>query len=304
MTGEAGSVSGVRLRITEIFRSLQGEADTVGFPTVFVRLTGCPLRCQYCDTAYAFHGGEWWTSTQSSRGSASSARATSASPAASRWRRRAAAAAGARCAMPATRVSLETSGAHRIAGVDPRVVRVVDVKTPGSGRGAPQPATRSSRRCATHDQVKFVICDRADYEWSRALLAERWRSPRAARCCSRRATTSCRRASSPTGSWPTACRCASRCSCTRSSGATCRANERVRRRACAASRRRAALRRPRFGHGAGARARARLRVPRAVGGTTASATRPSWTPRRAWPRRSARRARVMRVDLAASAARR
>ena len=78
-----------RLKLTEIFHSLQGEADTAGMPTVFVRLTGCPLRCQYCDTAYAFHGGEWWElDADPGARRASSARATSASPAASRWRRR------------------------------------------------------------------------------------------------------------------------------------------------------------------------------------------------------------------------
>ena len=78
-----------RLKITEIFYSLQGEADTVGFPTVFVRLTGCPLRCQFCDTAYAFHGGEWRSHRRGAGdGRPNSRRATCASPAANRWRRR------------------------------------------------------------------------------------------------------------------------------------------------------------------------------------------------------------------------
>jgi 7-carboxy-7-deazaguanine synthase len=120
-----------RLKITEIFYSLQGEADTVGFPTVFVRLTGCPLRCQYCDTAYAFHGGEWQTLDQIlERVAAFQPRfvcVTGGEPLAQK-----------NCLPLLTRlcdanyrVSLETSGAMPLAGVDPRVNRVVDVKTPG-----------------------------------------------------------------------------------------------------------------------------------------------------------------------------
>ena len=77
------------LKLTEIFHSLQGEADTVGIPTVFVRLTGCPLRCQYCDTAYAFHGGEWWEQSAILERVGSYQRAMCVSPAASHWRRRA-----------------------------------------------------------------------------------------------------------------------------------------------------------------------------------------------------------------------
>src|SRR5687767_4571191 len=155
-----------RLKITEIFYSLQGEADTVGFPTVFVRLTGCPLRCQYCDTAYAFHGGEWMTLGQVlGRVAEFSPRyvcVTGGEPLAQK-----------NCLPLLTslcdanyQVSLETSGAMPLAGVDPRVIRVVDIKTPASGE------ERRNRYgdldlLRPEEQVKFVICDRADYEWSR-----------------------------------------------------------------------------------------------------------------------------------------
>ena len=128
-----------RLKITEIFYSLQGEADTAGVPTTFVRLTGCPLRCQYCDTAYAFHGGEWFESSKpfSSRVAELGARhvcVTGGEPLAQKnciELLRALCDAG-------YRVSLETSGAMSLQAVDPRVVMVVDVKTPESRRGIAQ----------------------------------------------------------------------------------------------------------------------------------------------------------------------
>jgi 7-carboxy-7-deazaguanine synthase len=160
-----------RLKITEIFRSLQGEGGAVGFPTVFVRLTGCPLRCQYCDTAYAFTGGQWMTldAILAEVGNLHAAHVcvTGGEPLAQ-----------PNC-LPLLvqlcdagyQVSLETSGAMPVADVDPRVARVVDVKTPASGevtrnRLDQLPLLRG------HDQIKFVICDRADYDWSRALLRE------------------------------------------------------------------------------------------------------------------------------------
>ena len=161
-----------RLKITEIFYSLQGEADTVGFPTVFVRLTGCPLRCQFCDTAYAFHGGEWRSLDEVlSRVGEYSPRyvcVTGGEPLAQK-----------NCLPLLTslcdanyRVSLETSGAMPLADVDPRAVRVVDVKTPGSGE------ERRNRYddlalLRPEEQIKFVICDRADYEWSRSQVESR-----------------------------------------------------------------------------------------------------------------------------------
>ena len=159
-----------RLKITEIFYSLQGEADTVGFPTVFVRLTGCPLRCQFCDTAYAFTGGEWRSVEQVLATVAGfSPRfvcVTGGEPLAQK-----------NCLPLLTRlcdedyrVSLETSGAMPLGDVDSRVIRVVDVKTPGSGE------ERRNRYddltlLRPEEQIKFVICDRADYEWSRDKLA-------------------------------------------------------------------------------------------------------------------------------------
>jgi 7-carboxy-7-deazaguanine synthase len=160
-----------RIRITEIFHSLQGEADTVGVPTVFVRLTGCPLRCQYCDTAYAFHGGEWWELPaileRVRQYDTRYVCVTGGEPLAQK---------GCTVLLEALceaglRVSLETSGAMPLAGVDPRVIKVVDVKTPGSGE---ENRNRYGElaRLTGHDLVKFVICDRNDYEWSRAKLRE------------------------------------------------------------------------------------------------------------------------------------
>jgi 7-carboxy-7-deazaguanine synthase len=158
-----------RLKITEIFHSLQGEADTAGVPTVFVRLTGCPLRCQYCDTTYAFHGGEWWEADAIvGRVREFATRyvcVTGGEPLAQKG-----------CTTLLTqlcdaglRVSLETSGAMELGGVDPRVIKVVDVKTPGSGEERRNRYGELSRLSA-HDLVKFVICDRSDYEWSREKL--------------------------------------------------------------------------------------------------------------------------------------
>lgn len=160
-----------RLRINEIFHSLQGEADSVGFRTVFVRLTGCPLRCRYCDTEYAFHAGEWHD-IDSILGTVGSFDAPHVCVT-----------GGEPLAQPncltllkrlcdaGHRVSLETSGAMDISGVDPRVVRVVDVKTPGSGE-APRNKTGNFPLLTDRDQVKFVICSREDYDWSKAYLQE------------------------------------------------------------------------------------------------------------------------------------
>ena len=164
-------MSASRLKITEIFHSLQGEADTAGFPTVFVRLTGCPLRCHYCDTAYAFHGGDWWEAEQIIARVREFATpyvcVTGGEPLAQKA-----------CLTLLTmlcdaglRVSLETSGAMALAGVDPRVVRVVDVKTPGSGEER-RNRYEELAGLRLQDLTKFVICDRSDYEWSRAKLGE------------------------------------------------------------------------------------------------------------------------------------
>jgi 7-carboxy-7-deazaguanine synthase len=160
-----------RLKITEIFYSLQGEADTAGIPTTFVRLTGCPLRCQYCDTAYAFHGGEWWElEAVLARVTELGARhvcVTGGEPLA----QKACIDLLRELAERGHRVSLETSGAMSLDAVDPRVVKVVDVKTPGSHEESRNRYDELAR-LDSKDLVKFVICDRADYEWSRAKIAE------------------------------------------------------------------------------------------------------------------------------------
>jgi 7-carboxy-7-deazaguanine synthase len=161
-----------RVKLTEIFLSIQGEADSVGWPTVFVRLTGCPLRCQYCDTQYAFHGGEWFTVPQVLE----RVRAfevphvcvTGGEPLAQK---------GCLPLLEALcdagcRVSLETSGALDIGAVDARVTRVVDIKTPGSGEVARNRLTNLDL-LRPSEQVKFVICDRQDFEWARDLVRQR-----------------------------------------------------------------------------------------------------------------------------------
>jgi len=160
-----------QLRITEIFHSLQGEARTVGIPTVFIRLTGCPLRCVYCDTEYAFSGGELFSIESIAAQVADYApryvTVTGGEPLAQK-----------NCLPLLTQlcdagyeVSLETGGAMSVSGVDPRVVKVLDLKTPASGEMA-RNDYGNIPLLAQHDQVKFVICDRADYEWARFKLDE------------------------------------------------------------------------------------------------------------------------------------
>jgi len=160
-----------RLKITEIFRSLQGEADTVGIPTVFVRLTGCPLRCQYCDTAYAFYGGEWRTLddivSKVRELDVTHVCVSGGEPLAQKN----CIPLLAKLCDEGYRVSLETSGAMSLESVDPRVVLVVDVKTPRSNEESRNRYDELSR-LQSKDLVKFVICDRSDYEWSRDKLRE------------------------------------------------------------------------------------------------------------------------------------
>jgi len=160
-----------RLRITEIFLSLQGESRSVGWPTVFVRLTGCPLRCGYCDTAYAFQGGEWWPLQgivdRVAEYGVRHVTVTGGEPLAQKN------------VLPLLNalndagheVSLETSGALDIAPVDPRTVIVMDIKTPGSGE-AERFHAANIEHLKPIDQVKFVLVDRADYDWAVARLAE------------------------------------------------------------------------------------------------------------------------------------
>lgn len=160
------------LKITEIFHSLQGEARDAGRPTVFIRLTGCPLRCTYCDSEYAFFGGDWMHFDEIletvARHGARHVCVTGGEPLAQK-----------RCLELLTRlcdagfdVSLETSGAIDVGAVDSRVSRVVDLKTPASGE---MDRNRWSNLdvLTPHDQLKFVICDRDDYDWAREQVRER-----------------------------------------------------------------------------------------------------------------------------------
>ncbi len=164
-----------RLRVTEIFHSLQGEARFTGLPTVFVRLTGCPLRCRYCDTPYAFSGGEMLgldeVLARVRRWPARHVTVTGGEPLAQK-------------ACPALLrhlcdagyvVSLETSGALDVSGVDERVVKVMDLKTPGSGEAA-RNRLANLEHLTAQDQIKFVICDEGDYAWMKDMLS-RYRLP-------------------------------------------------------------------------------------------------------------------------------
>ena len=161
-----------RLKITECFVSIQGEADAVGWPTLFIRLTGCPLRCVYCDTTYAFHGGEWRSLDELLQLARDSGVrricVTGGEPLAQKA-----------CFELLTRlcdvgfdVSLETSGAIDVAAVDPRVCRVVDVKSPDSGESR-RNRLENLDVLTGRDQLKFVLCSRADYDWARELLRAR-----------------------------------------------------------------------------------------------------------------------------------
>ncbi|EIL98686.1 7-carboxy-7-deazaguanine synthase [Rhodanobacter thiooxydans] len=167
----AAAVAG-RLRITEIFHSIQGEADAIGWRTVFVRLTGCPLRCVWCDTEYAFHGGNWHAIddilAEVATHGAKHVCVTGGEPLAQK-----------RCLILLRKlcdagyeVSLETSGALDVSAVDPRVHKVMDLKAPGSGESA-RNLWSNLDHLLPHDQVKIVIASRADYEWACAVLAER-----------------------------------------------------------------------------------------------------------------------------------
>lgn len=160
-----------RLKITEIFISLQGESTLVGEPTVFVRLTGCPLRCQYCDTAYAFHGGQWRelpSIVDEVRGyGVRHVCVTGGEPLA----QKACLPLLAALCDAGYVVSLETSGALDIAAVDPRVIRVVDLKTPDS-KEVERNRWENLALLQAHDQVKFVLCSREDYEWAKRIVAE------------------------------------------------------------------------------------------------------------------------------------
>lgn len=160
-----------KLRITEIFHSIQGESLSVGERTAFIRLTGCPLRCTYCDTQYAFKGGEWWEIDRILQEVAGyqvrHCCVTGGEPLA---QKECPALLTALCDA-GYEVSIETSGAIDVGDVDPRVIKVLDIKTPGSGEQG-RNLLANLDRLGPRDQVKLVICDQKDYEWSRALVDE------------------------------------------------------------------------------------------------------------------------------------
>ena len=158
-----------RLKIKEIFYSIQGEANEMGWPTVFVRLTGCPLRCVYCDSEYAFHGGEWMSIdaivTKVAQWSPKFVTVSGGEPLAQK-----------RCVQLLQRlcdanyhVSLETSGAMDLSVVDSRVSRVMDLKTPASGESY-RNLWPNMEQLTARDQLKFVICNRADYQWAKDIV--------------------------------------------------------------------------------------------------------------------------------------
>jgi len=170
-SGTPAAAVAERLRITEIFHSIQGEADAIGWRTVFVRLTGCPLRCVWCDTEYSFYGGNWRAIddilAEVATYGAKHVCVTGGEPLAQK-----------RCLILLRKlcdagyeVSLETSGALDVSAVDPRVRKVMDLKAPGSGESR-RNLWSNLDHLLPHDQIKIVIASRADYEWACAALAE------------------------------------------------------------------------------------------------------------------------------------
>jgi 7-carboxy-7-deazaguanine synthase len=170
-TATQGPAGAERLRITEIFHSLQGEADAIGWRTVFVRLTGCPLRCVWCDTEYSFHGGQWQDIdailAEVAKHDVGHVCVTGGEPLAQK-----------RCLILLRKlcdagyeVSLETSGALDVSTVDPRVRKVMDLKAPGSGESA-RNLWSNLAFLHQHDQIKIVIASRADYDWACNVLVE------------------------------------------------------------------------------------------------------------------------------------
>lgn len=163
--------SGAQLRISEIFYSLQGETSRVGLPTVFIRLTGCPLRCVYCDTAYAFTGGNNMSLAdilgQVAKHATRYVTVTGGEPLAQK-----------NCLLllkvlcdKGYKVSLETSGAIDISEVDARVMRVVDIKTPASGEMVKN-RWENLPLITRHDEIKFVLGDEADYQWAKQTIQQ------------------------------------------------------------------------------------------------------------------------------------
>jgi len=160
------------LRVSEIFFSLQGESSRIGLPTVFVRLTGCPLRCGYCDSAHAFTGGRTMALQavleEVRKYGAQHVCVTGGEPLA---QKRCLALLQALCDAGYD-VSLETSGALDVAEVDARVLKVLDIKTPGSGE-VEKNLWDNLDKLRPHDEIKFVLCDEVDYEWAKRVVQER-----------------------------------------------------------------------------------------------------------------------------------
>lgn len=159
------------LKISEIFYSLQGETSRTGLPTVFVRLTGCPLRCVWCDTAYSFSGGTLMSLpailAEVARHPTKRVCVSGGEPLAQK-----------NCLLLLTAlcdagcdVSLETSGALDVSGVDPRVSKIVDLKAPGSGE-VERNLWSNLEHLTPHDELKLVLADRADYDWAVAQLRQ------------------------------------------------------------------------------------------------------------------------------------
>ncbi|CAG1769137.1 7-carboxy-7-deazaguanine synthase [uncultured bacterium] len=159
------------LRITEIFYSLQGEANTVGIPTVFIRLTGCPLRCVYCDSAYAFTGGKKMTIAdiinEVKQYNCQYITVTGGEPLA----QAASLELMKQLADLGYKISLETSGALDVSGVDSRVIKVIDLKTPDSGEQQKN-HYQNLDHITAQDQLKFVISSDKDYQWSKNIIEQ------------------------------------------------------------------------------------------------------------------------------------
>lgn len=159
----------VTLRVSEIFYSLQGETSRTGLPTVFIRLTGCPLRCGYCDTAYAFTGGENMTIDAILRQTAKyRTRYVTVSGGEPLAQKNCLALLTALCDASYF-VSLETSGAMDVSAVDPRVSKIMDIKTPGSGEMEKNRWTNLDY-LTPYDEIKFVLCNEADYQWANQMI--------------------------------------------------------------------------------------------------------------------------------------
>ncbi len=166
-----GNIAPTSLRVTEIFLSLQGESTLVGMPTVFVRLTGCPLRCTWCDTAYAFKGGEWIEQDQIydriREYGVKQVTITGGEPLAQKSVHELL----RRLCDQGLVVSLETGGSLSVEQVDPRVIKVLDIKPPGSGE-VNRNRFENIQYLNPKDQLKFVLLNRADYEWAKGIMSQ------------------------------------------------------------------------------------------------------------------------------------